>query len=166
MLIGEKLKFAIECEIRNSFNNFVYCNFRFWIAGNAIGDWSEEAVLGVLINSAKVFLLFQGDRHLEVSDSMSTKELWHHIARYSNSDDPNDLRIGLKERYRPRFLLHDIADDSIAKVCEMVVVERADGIQRLLWKNRSSNDIQETTLPPRTVDKTVADFLQWAEMVA
>jgi hypothetical protein len=163
MLINDKSIFSIECEVRHKSDDFVFCNFRFWIAGNPIGDWSQEVVLGVLIHSAKVFMLYQGNRHLEQADRLSAELLWRHIDRFTHSDDPEDLKIGLEERYRPRFLIHDIADDSVATVCEVVVVDRADGIQRLLWKFRDSDNIQEATLPKLTVDNTVFNFIDWAE---
>ena len=163
MLIGEKSIFAIECKVRRSFENFIYCNFRFWIVGEPIGDWDEEVVLGVLMHSAKIFMLYQGDRHLEQADNMSTELLWRHITRFTHSDDLEDMLIGLDGHYRPRFLLHDIADDSVAKVCDVAVVERADGVQLLLWKSRGSKDIHEAILPELTVDKTVGNFLRWAE---
>lgn len=163
MLINDKSTFSIECEVRHRSDDFIFCNFRFWIAGNTIGDWSQEAVLGVLVHSANVFMLYRGNRHLEQADHLSTELLWRHIDRFTNSDDPEDLQIGLAERYRPRFLIHDIADDSVATVCEVIVVERADGTQRLLWKFRDSNNIHEATLPKLTVDYTVFDFIRWAE---
>ncbi|MES2758215.1 MAG: hypothetical protein V4693_12650 [Pseudomonadota bacterium] len=128
-----------------------------------IGDWNQEVVLGVLVYSAKVFMLYQGNRHLEQADRLSAELLWRHIDRFTHSDDPEDLKIGLEGRYRPRFLIHDIADDSVASAYEVVVVERADGCQRLLWKSRGGDVIQEIDLPKLTVDTTISSFLRWAE---
>lgn len=163
MLSGDKSTFAIECEVRDEIDSFVYCNFRFWVAGKPIGDWNEEAVLGVLMHSANVFMLYQGDRCLNIPNNMNAEQLWQHIDKVANSDDPDDLRISLEGRYRQRYLLHEISDDSVATVCEVFVVDRGDGMQRLLWKNKGDNNIQEMTLPKLTIDNTVSDFLRWAK---
>lgn len=162
MLAGDKSTFAAECEIRDAIDSFVYCNFRFWIAGEPIGDWSEEVVLGVLMHSANVFMLYQGDRCLNKSNNMNTEQLWQHVNKVANSDAQDDLRISLEGRYRQRYLLHEISDDSVATVCTIFIVDRNDGMQRLLWKNKGDSNIQEITLPKLTVDKAVDDFLRWA----
>ncbi|OGB25877.1 MAG: hypothetical protein A3I66_00045 [Burkholderiales bacterium RIFCSPLOWO2_02_FULL_57_36] len=166
MINGEKSTFAIECEIHHTFENFIYCNFRFWIAGEQIGDWSEESVLGVLIHSAKVFARYQGERYLEQAEGMSAMSLRNYIDRITTSDDPNDMQVSIEGHYRQRFLLHEIADDSVARDFEVMVVERADGAQRVLSKRRDGDDLQEKTLPKLTVDKAVAEFLLWAEQQA
>ena len=162
MLIGDKSAFAIECEIRDRSDSFTYCNFRFWIAGAPIGDWDEQTVLGVLVHSATVIMRYQSNRHLAQANSMNTGALWHHIDRFANSDDPEDQRIGLEERYRQRFLLHELADDSVGRKFEVIIVDCADGTQRLLWKSRNSNVVKEIRLPELSIDKIVGDFLLWA----
>lgn len=166
MLFGDKSTFAVECEVRETIDTFVYCNFRFWIVGEAIGDWQEDVVLGTLIHSADVFLLYQGDRGLDMAEGMSAQLLWQHINKVATSDDANNLRLSLEGRYRQRYLLHEIAPDSVATVCEVVVVERKDGLQRLLWKIRGGKDLQEMTLPSLTVDRAVGDFCKWAVLMA
>ena len=163
MLAGEKSTFAIECEIRDEVDTFIYCNLRFWIAGNPIGDWNKVAVLGVVIHSAKIFMLYSGSRYLEFKKSMTADSLWFHIDRFSKSDKPAELQISLEGRYRQRFLLHEIANDSVATEYEVIVVERLDDVQRLLWKSKSENDIHELNLPSVTVDTVIANFLHWAE---
>ena len=79
ILVGDKSTFAIECELRATIDTFYYCNFRFWIAGEPIGDWEEQSVLGVLMHSSDVFMRFQGARQSEVGNSMSSELLWQHI---------------------------------------------------------------------------------------
>lgn len=163
MQAGDKSTFAIECKIRDAIDSFVYCNFRFWIAGEPIGDWDEAAVLGVLMHSADVYMRYQGNRCLDIANNMNTEQLWNHIDRVVKSDAPDDLYLSLEGRYRQRYLLHEIADDSVATVCKVIVVERSDGAQRLLWKSNGSTNIQEILLPKLTVDKTAGDFLYWAK---
>jgi hypothetical protein len=138
---------------------------RFWIAGESIGDWNEEATLGVLLHSASVIMRYKNCRHLHQADTMGTEELWRHVERFAYSDDADDLQIGVEERYRQRFLIHELADDSIASVCKVILVERADGIQRLLWQTGGSVEIHELILPKLTVDHAIRDFIYWAETI-
>lgn len=163
MLAGDKLTFAIESVVRERIADFVYCNFRFWIAGEPIGDWDDELVLGVLVHSADIFLLYQGDRCLDIANNMDADLLWQHIEKVANSDDPEDLRLSLEGHYRQRYLLHEIATDSVASVCKIFVVERSDGIQRLLWKRKVDSNTQEIRLPQLSVDQVVTQFLEWAK---
>lgn len=162
-LVGDKSIFAIECEVCDVIDTFVYCNFRFWVAGEPLGDWNMEVVLGVLMHSAEVFMRYKGNRYLELANSNNTEMIWKHINNVANSDDPEDLRISLEGGYRSRFLLHEIADDSVATVCKIIIVEQTDGVQRLLWQYKGSNDIQELILPKLTVDNAVTGFLGWAK---
>lgn len=163
MLTGDKSTFAIECEMCAASDSFVYCSFRCWIADEPIGDWDEEVALGVLIHSATVIMRYQNKRHLAQADSLTAEALWRNIDQFVNSENPVDLRVGLEGRYRQRFLLHQLADDSVATVCEVIVAERTNGLQRLLWKCIDSNEIREITLPELSIDRTIAKFLQWAE---
>src|SRR5262245_60508085 len=147
MLLGDQSTFAIECEIRDIVDGFIYCNFRFWIQGNPIGDWNKEAVLGVLIHSANIIMEYQGNRYIVQVDTVDPNALWGYIDRISHSDDPDEMEMALEEHYGPRFLLHQLADDSVATVCKVIIVEHSNGIQRLLWKKIDSSDIQEIILP-------------------
>ena len=162
MLIGEQSVFAIEWEVVDKFDEFVYGHFRFWIAGEPLGNWDGEAVLGVLIHSAIVFLKFKGDRHVSGSDSLGADELWTHIDYFSHSDDAEALNVALAGNYRVRFLLHELADDSVGTVCKIFLVDRMDGAQRILWRRSDSNQICEVTCPKTVVDEVVASFIEKA----
>lgn len=162
MLIGEKSNFAVEWDIVSTFEGFVYAHFRFWIAGEPIGDWNEEVVLGVLIHSAKAFLMFKGERHLPETDGMNSEELWSHIEHYCNSDDPFEMNTAIAGNYRLRFLVHEIADDSVAPLCSIIVVDQINGTQRLVWKRAGSTRIHEAKFSKLLVDEVIADFVRSA----
>lgn len=163
MLIGDKSLFCIECDVCDRFAGFVYCNFRFWLGGAPVGNWDEECVLGVLIQSADVFLKYQGNRHLAVADTVKSSMLWDHISEFTESGCADALSIGIEAHYRQRFLLHTIADDSVATMAHVVVVERADMVQRLLWCKHDDKIVNELLLEKGTVDGVIAKFLAWAD---
>lgn len=163
MLIGEKSSFAVEWVVVSTFEGFVYAHFRFWIAGEPIGDWNEEPVLGVLIHSSKAFLMFKGKRHLPETDGMSSEDLWSYIEHYSNSDDPREMQIAVEGNYRVRFLLHEIADDSVAPLCQIILVDQKNGDQRLLWKHVGSTQIQEEIYSKSVVDEVIENFVRSAD---
>jgi hypothetical protein len=163
MIIGEKSCFAVEWDVVSTFDNFVYGHFRFWIEGEPIGDWNEEAVLGVLIHSATVFLKFKGKRHLAAAECMNSEQLWCYVDRYSHSDDPVEMKIALEGNYRARFLVHEIADDSVATVCKIILVDQMNGDQRLLWKYNGSASVREIRCSKLVVDGVIEEFIRRAD---
>ena len=156
----------MECDICGKAEGFIFCHFRFWIMDSPIGDWAEESVLGVLAHSAGVISKYQGNRHLPQADNLSAIDLWEHVTKICDSDDPMDLHISLEGRYHQKFLLHELADDAVATVCEVIVIERSDGIQLLLWKNRGEQHVNEIDLPKLTVDNAISTFIDWAKQQA
>lgn len=162
MLIGNKNSFGIEYEIRDRFGNFVYCNFRFWLGGIPVGNWDEECVLGVLIHSAAGFIAYRGNRHFIGGDLLEPQILWNRIKEFTDTGNDAMLWIGIEGQYRMRFLLHLIADDPLEKVAHVVVVDRADGMQRLLWCRFDDNIVSELILEKETVDDVVAKFIECA----
>lgn len=165
MLIGNKNSFGIEYEIRDRFGSFIYCNFRFWLGGIPVGDWDEECVLGVLIHSAVGFIEYRGNRHFIGGDLLEPQILWNRIKEFTDTGNDEMLWIGIEGQYRMRFLLHLIADDSLETVADVVVVDRADRMQRLLWCRLDDNIVNELILEKETVDDVVAKFIECAAKV-
>ena len=163
MLIGEKSTFGIEWAAGSSFGGFNYGHFRFWIENEPIGAWDEEVVLGVLLQSAAVFLRFKGKRYLRQADYMTSVELWNYVDRYCNSDNPEEMQVALAGSYRARFLMHEISDDSVSTVCKAVLVEEITGAQRLLWKNNESKNVHEKKYTKLTVDGVIEGFIAQAK---
>lgn len=163
MLIGDPSNFAIEFDVVDVYDNFAYCSFYFWVDGKKIGNSAEEAVLGVIIHSSKVFLRYEGKRKLAAADDMADSQLWNYLESHIYSDEPVEYAIALEGQYRIRFLLHDIADDSIGTVCKIMLVEQSDGFQRLLWKCNGSNLLRAIRLKPLVVDSVIKSFIEAAE---
>lgn len=163
MLIGKISNFAIEWVITNTYDNFDYGHFRFWIDGEPIGVWEEEVVIGVLVCSALVFSKFKGMRYLPSSDCMSSVELWEHIMSYSNSNHPDEMKTALDRNYRARFLMHEIGDDPVSSICRILLIEDSVGMQHLLWKFNNSTDVRELVCGKLEVDKIIEEFIEKAK---
>jgi hypothetical protein len=49
MIVGKRDRFAIEAEPEQIEDGWILGHFRFWLCGNAVGDWNESAdLLGCL----------------------------------------------------------------------------------------------------------------------
>src|SRR6202008_3287975 len=125
MLIGDKKKLALECQITSTADSFIYCSFALWVDSLKLVVVEEESVLGVLINSSKVFLRYTGNRQYSGSTNLSGDELHKIIVSACHSDLPERLRESIEGRYRQRYLLHEIADDSIGVEYFITVVDEA-----------------------------------------
>lgn len=162
MLIGCPSDFAIECEERKAFEGYVLCGFRFWIAGESLGDWDEEVVLGTIVASAEIFTRYAGSRHFGDRRLMNASDLVNYVDKIARSDEPHDLEEAITARYQQRFLLTQMASDSIASEWTVVVEDRPDDTQRIGWKKHLEVITREVLLPARTVDTVVSNFLVWA----
>jgi len=165
MLFGKKLKFCIECEVTNSVEHFTFCQFRFWISGQPVGNWNEEVVLESIIYCVEIFLKFRGLRYLTLADDTSSEQLWNHITTYTYSNEPDIMLFGLKNNYRARFLLHEVSVNSIQNYYEVIMAETNGGKQRLLWKLRSESIINEFIFAKFTVDDALEKFIDWTNSI-
>jgi hypothetical protein len=134
MLFGCSSDFSIECEERKAFAGYVSCGFRFWIAGESLGEWEEEVVLGTIVVSAEIFMKYSGSRHFGDRRSMNASDLLNYIDKITRSDERHDLEEAITGRYQQKFLLTQMASDSIADEWTIVVEDRPDDTQRIAWK--------------------------------
>lgn len=159
MLIGTQSRFAVEYEIVSRSGAFVYVRFRFWIGGYAVGDWDETCTLGVLVHSAIVFLQFAGDRSLVASCGTSSKEMWDYVKQVCSSDNPVLLQLSIEGRFRQRYFLHELSDDSVGQRFQ-VMLFNIDGVERILWQPRADESkLHEVNVAVGTVDNVVNNFV-------
>ena len=162
MFFGSKTKFGIECEIRHTAADFVFCGFRFWVGGEPVGDWNEDCVLGVLLHSAEIFNKYAGKRLIEeVVQDLDADEIMSEIEMRTNGVDPTQIQKAVHERYRQRYLLHEVADDSVGKEYCVAVIDANVG-QRIVYKKRGGDSAQEVRVADHEVDESITAFINWA----
>jgi hypothetical protein len=160
MLFGEMTEFAIECEVVDQVEPFIYCRFRFWLAGRPIGDYLHENVLGTLVFCAQSFLRYRGQRRLPSNVPGETE--FERLTALTQSDNPVTMQMALRMGARSRFALHEVADDAVGSMADLYVID-GEGEQMILAKApRSSDEVVMTAVPAGRVDAILDGFVQWS----
>jgi Immunity protein 42 len=161
MMVGVQSEFAIEYELLDRADTFVYGRFRFWIGGLAVGDWDEICTMGALLHSASVFLKFAGERRITAAGA-SSREMWDYITQVSISDNPTLLHLAIEGRFRQRYLLSEVSDDSVGLHYQILVID-IDNHQKIMWQPLAeSNHLREIDVASGTVDSVLSTFVNLA----
>lgn len=163
MIFGKVERFGIECQLQERIGSFQICNFRFWLGGFQLGNWNEESVLGVIVHSMQIFLRCRGNRHEEIADRLQAEELFERLYESAYDEDSEKWGVAVERQYRQRLHLEELGADSTGRDYCILMVEKANREQRVIWKKRNSSELHELTLPPLTVDQVVDEFIEWAE---
>lgn len=161
MLFGDTSEFAIECEVTDQVDSFTYCHFRFWLAGQSVGDYEHESVLGTIASCAQGFLRYRGQRRLPLNVTGETE--FEKLTELTQSDDAETMQTALEIGARHRFALHEVADDAVGAIADLYVLDGQD-VQRMIAKSpRASGAVLVRNVSAGRVDAILDDFMQWAE---
>lgn len=159
MLFGDTAEFAIECEVVEQVEAFVYCRFRLWLAGKPIGDFEHESVLGTIAFSVQSFLRYRGRRQLPPNLPGATD--LERLTALTQSDDPETMQVALDLGARNRFALHEVADDAVGMSADVYVID-GEGEQMIIAKSpRTVGEMVVRVLPAGRVDAVLDSFLEW-----
>jgi hypothetical protein len=115
--------------------------------------------MGVLLHSACVFLKFAGDRSLAASIGTPSKEIWDYITQVCTSDNPALLQLAIEGRFRQKYFLHEVSDESVGQHFQVMVVDLG-GFDRILWQSRvDQSKLHEVDVALGTVDDAISNFV-------
>ena len=136
--------------------------FRFWLHGQACGDWDDEADLHSCHYWLKTFV--EEDTHRTEPDllALSAEEVWEEIVSpvYDRGQDSCEQT----ERYGnvySRFHISHIGMSSFDRIV-MVLVESA-GAQRCVWKDLRTKAICDNVFPARHMQCVAREFCRLME---
>jgi hypothetical protein len=172
--------FAIESDLVEVIDDWVFARFRIWVANQSMGDYDNPVVLTSCVRYLKNFLTYSGSRTETLFDSASATEIFRQVYDSIIFTTPPGVRLEdallhtsedregaypLFDDMRERFHLDAIGESSFSESVNAVLVEKTDGPQRLIWRYLSDMSIHEAVLPPRTFETVAAQFLAWAATV-
>lgn len=178
MLFGDKNFFAIEAVVSDEIiSGYIYCKFRFWARNIPVGNFEEIEKLLLIVSNLQLYLKDSVNNRQEVAlDDLSSVEVFDLLFNSVFITIPKNTRImdtkiePRKEpqfdKIRQRFILDDIGGDSFMDYFNIVMFDKSDGYQRLIWRNLDEEEIiQEVLLLPNTFESVSKNFLDWATLI-
>lgn len=101
---GSKDKFAIQYEVTNVFNQFIYGKICYWIQGKQIGRY-EEILLSDMLLFLPTIIKDSGNRINENFFDMDTKKLVHLLSGAAFLEDDVEIEKKANEEQWARFNL-------------------------------------------------------------
>lgn len=170
ILLGEKSQFAIAAEVVRRVDTWLYGHLCFWVEGAEIGDYEEEVLLKTCASHLREFLDLE-DRAWPDAEGMTKEALFstvydsiivdlHDSKRPRMKEDAN--KAAIIERYKlRRFHLDHVGDGAFVDKYGVVMIRRADGANRLLWRDLATKTLRESIIPPGVFEHAAASFLSW-----
>ena len=153
MLFGNTTSFAIECSLESYRDGFILGHFRMWAAHLPIGDFTDTVAVQACVNWLCDVLQYAGQRTMPAFDPLESAEVLQTIT------DTVD-RWDMASDWRQRFLLNDVGMSAFDGL-DIVLVERADHQQRVIWRERQTAKVHEALLAPGQFEQVSHAFLHW-----
>lgn len=156
MLIGDKQSFAIEFEILDVVDGWVFGTFIFWVMGFVIGNLEDKSVdLKGCINWLKDFVVSPKNRFERGLFDLDKEQIYIQLCSSVLVGEDN---LFSKEKYSDtysRFHISHIGMSSFDDVI-MIMVENEQGDVRCIWK-QDDQEIVEAFLRMNEVNKIAAN---------
>lgn len=162
MIFGDVKTFAIQCERLDPAlsDGFKFAHFCVWIAGNRYGDWHDWVSLGAIIHSASVFLKYRGQRDFNAISINRPEDVFQYVRDLHASGDPLDFQLSIQIRARLKYLLHEIAVESLEDQVYAVLYQQGHR-EYLVWETLG-DEVQCISMARGGVDDVVGQFVDWA----
>lgn len=159
MLVGDKSLFAVEWNVNETVDNWVFGNFLFWIKGSSVGDPSDCSVdLLAVTRWVKAFLAGPQDRFEEGLFSLPREQAYERLAASVLFHEDPENRV--KEHYPDTFARFHITHIGMSSfdVVTVLLVKDEDGSERCIWKDGSQH-VVDAYLPANEIERILSQFL-------
>lgn len=180
MLFGDISTFAIECEVTDRVDErWSFGHFRMWSAGQSIGDYGDSADLRGCLNWLVDSVSGAGARREPSLDDRSKDEIFRLVydpfmvtfpegVQFRDYEQPEetDEMVTARSAYpdaRNRFHIDHVGMSSFSN-WSVILIERGDGAQRLLWRRIRDSEIGECVLGPNCFEAVASEFIEWARV--
>jgi hypothetical protein len=166
MIFGRLDTFAIEAELREVCDSWVYGRLRLCVGGQCFGEWDDSPDLAASARSGRMFLAASVRRTRPDLDAMNAAEAYELLyGRYLYRASRSTTR---RPEYwdRDPYLLDDVGDSSTRDKQTFLVVRRGDGADRVIVKTFDPDRLDETIVPAGVCDEVIAAYCGWVESLS
>jgi hypothetical protein len=163
MLFGDKGLFAIECELTERLDGWVFGHILFWLCGNAVGNWEDSTDLKGCLNWLKKYANEVCNRFEDALEGLSKESVFKLL------HDSVMLTEGIDIKEKPkfddifsRFHISHLGMSSFEQF-DILLIEQPNGEQRCLWRCAGNNDVQECYLPKEEMQRVAKLCCIWLE---
>lgn len=164
MLIGNKNIFAIEIDLLQSFDGWVYGRFQFWIDGISIGNIDDDLVdLKGCVNWLRDFIENRRNRYepdlYEMDKDLAFLQLYHSVF-------PSELDGHfVKEKYNDTYSRFHIAHLGMSSFDNIgiLLIESEAGQQRCIWQHNNKREIKEYYFDNDELQETMLEVIKYFE---
>lgn len=154
MIFGEKSVFAVECEFTSQEGSWVYGSFRVWLAGSAIGTYSEEVLnltgtTGVLREPVQASSILAG--------RLGSTQFLRRVFEPNFGNGENSQKEQL-EWGRYRWLAYCEGFETVFSAAALVGHE-----VRIVWRLTDQGPVNECFIPLATYSAVCAKFVAWLD---
>lgn len=181
MLFGSTSTFGIECEITSRQDErWIYGHLRMWANENPIGDYEDSIDLRGCLNWLVDFVRYENVRCEPSLDIKSKEEVFRllfdsfmltvpegvGILEFVHKESKELMAARLAyPQARERFHLDGVGMSSFSDKWNVILVEKSDRVQRLIWRNLKDMQIHEALLTPGKFEHVTAHFITWASAI-
>lgn len=163
MIFGNKNVFAIECEVTERIDDWVFGHFIFWLNGNSIGDWEDTTDLKGCMMWLKDFVNVVRDRfdeRLITLNKDAAFQLLYNSVMQSKEVAHNQV-CEINNIYS-RFHITHLGMSSFEHF-DILLIEQPNGRQRCIWQSAAGEGIHEFYLPNKEMQRVAQLCYTWLE---
>ena len=163
MIFGDKKIFAIECELTDRIDDWVYGYIVFWFCGQPVGDWDDSTDLKGCLSWLKNFASEARNRfepELEWADKDTAFEWLYESVMHKNGENP--INTPKFEDVFSRFHIAHLGMSSFDRF-DLILIEQPHSKQRCLWRHESNNEVHECYIPEGEMQKIAKLCQTWLE---
>jgi hypothetical protein len=163
MLFGDKKKFAIECQISESVDNWIFGNIVFWFCEKSVGNWKDSTDIKGCLSWINRFISEDCDRYEEIFDKLDKEHVFEllYSSVISNGGAEANKCHDILDVYS-RFHISHLGMSSFEEF-DILLIEKPDCYQRCIWRSAKDKLINECYIPNKEIHKVCKLFCIWLE---
>lgn len=160
MVVGNKSRFAIACEIEYLIDNHVLGRFQFWVEEKPIGDWDDLAYLLGCANGLYEFVKLPKNRfELELENKSKEEVFFLLFDSFMPAATEEDVEPPFEGTER-RFHISYLGMSSFIDRFDVLLIE-TECEQRILWRDAKDQVMHEAILPANEIQAVAIEFCRW-----
>ena len=162
MIVGDKDKFAIEYQIDEKIDSWILGRIRFWLRGDAVGNWDDAADLMGCMNWLRDFVENPRDRSEPSLSGRSQDEVFHLLtAHLRHSEAVSEAEDAIRNTFS-RFNISHLGMSSFDRY-DIVLWNDITNNERCMWRLGDDGSIHEAVLPPGEMERVARAFCDHLE---
>jgi hypothetical protein len=160
MIFGQTSQVAIEAEALRTTGKWLYGHLRFWVGGQALGDFEDSSDLAGSARWGRRFLASSARRTRSDLDGEDVAIVYYKLfGRFFERG-----ATGSEETFdRDPYVLDDVGESSLRDRISVLTVRRSDGRDRIVVHDHRASRTWEVLAPSGTCDEVVATYCSWVE---